>query len=96
MPAATAGCTPENDVPVDSKFVSRHHWPVYDHSSGTALEDLNTNGVFVKGKRVRRHALNDGDIITLGKHELIYVDERPARNAPDFGSTAVYDPGPQD
>lgn len=91
------GRTPENDVPVDSKFVSRHHCQLTTTSSGTALEDLNsTNGVFVKGKRVRRHALNDGDIITLGKHELIYVDERPARNAPDFGSTAVYDPGPQD
>jgi hypothetical protein len=25
---------------------------------------------------VRRHYLNDGDVVVIGKHELIYVDER--------------------
>ena len=41
------------------------------------IEDLNsTNGIFVKSKRVRRHNLNDGDVVVIGKHELIYVDER--------------------
>ncbi len=44
------------------------------------VEDLNsTNGIFVKSNRVRRHHLNDGDVVLLGKHELIYVDERTAR-----------------
>jgi hypothetical protein len=28
---------------------------------------------------VRRHHLNDGDVVLVGKHELIYVDERVAR-----------------
>jgi pSer/pThr/pTyr-binding forkhead associated (FHA) protein len=44
------------------------------------LEDLNsTNGVFIKSKRIRRHNLNDGDVVTVGDHELIYVDERTTR-----------------
>ena len=44
------------------------------------IEDLNsTNGIYVKSKRVRRHYLNDGDVVVIGKHELIYVDERLAR-----------------
>ena len=41
------------------------------------LEDLNsTNGVYVKGKRVKHHELKDGDIIQLGEHKLLYRDLR--------------------
>jgi pSer/pThr/pTyr-binding forkhead associated (FHA) protein len=47
---------------------------------GSTLEDLNsTNGVYVKSKRVRRHHLNDGDVIALGRHEILYLDERAGR-----------------
>jgi hypothetical protein len=28
---------------------------------------------------VRRHHLNDGDVVVLGKHEIMYLDERSAR-----------------
>jgi len=45
------------------------------------VEDLNsTNGIYVKSNRVRRHYLNDGDVVLVGKHELIYVDERAGRH----------------
>ena len=44
------------------------------------LEDLNsTNGVYVRGKRVRRRMLNDGDVVQIGQHEIMYFDERMAR-----------------
>ena len=33
----------------------------------------------MKSKRVRRHHLNDGDVIVLGRHEIMYLDERSAR-----------------
>ena len=37
------------------------------------VEDLNsTNGVFLNGKRVRRHKLQAGDVIKLGMHEITY------------------------
>lgn len=74
------GRTPDNDVYIDSRFVSRHHCQVITTPHSCVVEDLNsTNGIFVKSNRVRRHYLNDGDVVLVGKHELIYVDERVVR-----------------
>jgi pSer/pThr/pTyr-binding forkhead associated (FHA) protein len=74
------GRTPDNDVQIDSRFISRHHCQVITTDHSCVIEDLNsTNGIYVKSNRVRRHYLNDGDVVLVGKHELIYVDERAAR-----------------
>jgi general secretion pathway protein A len=74
------GRTPENDLQIDSRFISRHHCQVITTAHSCVIEDLNsTNGIYVKSNRVRRHHLNDGDVVLIGKHELIYVDERAAR-----------------
>ncbi len=74
------GRTVDNDVQIESKFISRHHCQIVTTADGSVLEDLNsTNGVYVKSKRVRKHHLNDGDVIVLGKHEIMYLDERAAR-----------------
>ncbi|MCU0976595.1 MAG: AAA family ATPase [Steroidobacteraceae bacterium] len=92
------GRTGDNDLQVDSKYVSRHHCQIVTNGDFSVLEDLNsTNGVYVKSKRVRRHHLNDGDVIVLGKHEIMYVDERAARqrSATDHAATIAYD-GPLD
>ena len=71
------GRTPDNDLQIDSRFVSRHHCQVITKTNACIVEDLNsTNGITVKSKRVRRHNLNDGDVITIGRHDLIYIDER--------------------
>ncbi len=74
------GRTPDNDVQIDSRFISRHHCQVITTMHSCVVEDLNsTNGIYVKSNRVRRHHLNDGDVVLVGKHELIYVDERTGR-----------------
>jgi pSer/pThr/pTyr-binding forkhead associated (FHA) protein len=74
------GRTRENDVVIDSRFISRHHCQVITTEHSCVIEDLNsTNGIYVKANRVRRHYLNDGDVVLVGKHELIYVDDRAAR-----------------
>jgi general secretion pathway protein A len=74
------GRTPDNDVQIDSRFISRHHCQVITTLHSSVVEDLNsTNGIYVKSNRVRRHYLNDGDVVLVGKHELIYVDERAGR-----------------
>jgi type II secretory pathway predicted ATPase ExeA len=74
------GRTVDNDLQIESKFISRHHCQIVTTAEGSVLEDLNsTNGVYVKSKRVRKHHLNDGDVIVLGKHEIMYLDERSAR-----------------
>jgi type II secretory pathway predicted ATPase ExeA len=91
------GRTPDNDLQVDSKFISRHHCHIITTAEGSLLEDLNsTNGVYVKSKRVRKHHLNDGDVIVLGKHEIMYLDERSVRgrehlHAESTGSHEVVD-----
>jgi type II secretory pathway predicted ATPase ExeA len=82
------GRTTDNDVQIDSRFVSRHHCQVITTPHGCVIEDLNsTNGIYVKSKRVRRHYLNDGDVVQLGKHELIYIDERLPRVRAPFVET---------
>jgi general secretion pathway protein A len=71
------GRTTDNDLQIDSRFVSRHHCQLIVSAQACVIEDLNsTNGIYVKSKRVRRQHLNDGDVVVIGKHELIYVDER--------------------
>jgi pSer/pThr/pTyr-binding forkhead associated (FHA) protein len=82
------GRTPDNDLQVDSRFVSRHHCQIVTTPNSCVIEDLNsTNGIYVKSKRVRRHYLNDGDVVVLGKHELIYVDERLAKTRSTLNET---------
>jgi hypothetical protein len=77
------GRTSENDLQIDSKFVSRHHCQVTVTAEAAVVEDLNsTNGIHVGGERVRRHVLADGDIVSIGQHSLTYqavptADESP-------------------
>jgi type II secretory pathway predicted ATPase ExeA len=89
------GRTTDNDVQIDSRFVSRHHCQVITTPQACVIEDLNsTNGIYVKSKRVRRHYLNDGDVVLIGKHELIYIDERLPRARAPFIETAPGVPPP--
>jgi general secretion pathway protein A len=82
------GRIPDNDLQIDSRFVSRHHCQIVTTAHSCVIEDLNsTNGIYVKSKRVRRHYLNDGDVVVIGKHELIYVDERLARTRSSLTDT---------
>ena len=82
------GRTRDNDVQIDSRFVSRHHCQVVTTMNSCVIEDLNsTNGIYVKSNRVRRHYLNDGDVVLIGKHELIYVDERASRGRSALNDT---------
>ena len=79
------GRTPDNDLQIDSRFISRHHCQLVTGSDGvTVIEDLNsTNGITFRGKRVRRHTLRDGDVIAVGQHEILYVDETASGHLAD-------------
>jgi type II secretory pathway predicted ATPase ExeA len=71
------GRTPDNDLQIKSKFVSRHHAQVVTDLQHSTIEDLNsTNGLFLKSNRVKRYKLSDGDTIQLGEHKLIYRNLR--------------------
>ncbi len=75
------GRTTDNDMQVDSKYVSRHHAQIVTTAHTSVIEDLNsTNGIYLRKKRVRRRILNDGDVIHIGQHEIMYIDERTPRH----------------
>jgi hypothetical protein len=85
---AIVGRTPDNDVQIRSRFVSKHHAQVVSDGTQSVLEDLNsTNGVFVRGQRVKHHVLSDGDVFQIGEHKLLYRNLRgkqPLRVADDL------------
>ena len=75
------GRTPDNDLQIDSKFISRHHCQIVTQADSCVIEDLNsTNGIYVQSRRVRRYNLNDGDVVQVGQHEIMYIDERVPRS----------------
>ena len=74
------GRSPDNEIYIQSKFVSRHHAQLISDESGCVIEDLNsTNGVFLGDKQIKKYRLCDGDIISIGVHELVYHDLRDAQ-----------------
>ena len=71
------GRSSDNEIFIKSKFVSRHHAQLVSDDEGCLIEDLNsTNGVFVGEKQVKKYRLQDGDVVSLGVHELVYHDLR--------------------
>jgi len=67
----------DNEIYIKSKFVSRHHAQIINSESGCRIEDLNsTNGIFVDNKRIENYHLRDGDVVSIGRHQLIYTDLR--------------------
>ena len=71
------GRSPDNEIYIDSKFVSRHHAQIVSDERGAFIEDLNsTNGVFIGEQQIKKYQLQDGDIISLGVNELVYRDLR--------------------
>jgi len=80
------GSSPDNDIQIQSEFISRHHAQIISSSSDSILGDLNsTNGTYVNSKRIKRHALRNGDLITIGKHRFRYV--RPGLDTSDHKLT---------
>ncbi len=71
------GRAPDNEIYIKSKFVSRHHAQIVSDQDASVIEDLNsTNGVFVGNSRVTKYTLRDGDVISVGVHELKFTDLR--------------------
>ena len=88
------GRKPENDIQVDNLAVSGQHAAIITILNDSFLEDLDsTNGTFVNGKLVKKHALKHGDVITIGKHELKYVNDDATTDDQDFEKTMIIRPG---
>lgn len=69
----TIGRLPDNVVIIDNPAVSSHHACVHRDGDQFIVEDLqSTNGTFVNEKRVTRHTLRDGDVVLIGKHQIVF------------------------
>lgn len=92
----TIGRLPDNDIHLDNLAVSSHHAAVITILKDSFLEDLNsTNGTYVNGKLVKKHALQSGDMVVIGKYQIKYIGE-PAQtddDGDDFEKTMVIRPG---
>lgn len=89
----TIGRKPSNDIHIDNLSVSGKHAQVITILEDSFLEDLgSTNGTYVNGKLIKKHALEHGDKITLGKYQITY--ESSAGNSDqDFEQTMIIRPG---
>ncbi len=90
----TIGRKPDNDIQIDNLAVSGKHALVITILDDSFLEDLgSTNGTYVNGKLVKKHALKDGDVIAIGKHELKYMNELATEDDDEFEKTMIIKPG---
>lgn len=90
----TIGRKPDNDIQIDNLAVSGKHALVISILDDSFLEDLgSTNGTYVNGKLIKKHALKDGDVIAIGKHELKYVNEHATADDDEFEKTMIIKPG---
>ncbi|MFQ5661425.1 MAG: FHA domain-containing protein [Gammaproteobacteria bacterium] len=90
----TIGRKPDNDIPIDNLAVSGKHALIITILDDSFMEDLgSTNGSYVNGKLVKKHALKDGDVIAIGKHELKYVNEHATADDDEFEKTMIIKPG---
>lgn len=85
----TLGRKPDNDIVFDNMVVSGHHC-VFELQglADVHIEDLgSTNGTYVNGRMIKRHKLNDGEVISIGNFRIQYVAES-AR--PGFMQTTAF------
>ncbi len=90
----TIGRKPHNDVVIDNLAVSGEHAAILTILNDSFLEDLDsTNGVMVNGAQIKKHFLQNNDVIEIGKYKLKYVSDQQqgqqAAAADDFEKTMV-------
>jgi pSer/pThr/pTyr-binding forkhead associated (FHA) protein len=93
----TIGRKPHNDIQIDNLAVSGEHAVIVTILNDSFLEDLgSTNGTVVNGNAIKKHFLQNNDVIELGKYKLKFVGEATPAGAPgekaDFEKTMVLRP----
>ena len=89
----TIGRKPHNDIQIDNLAVSGEHAVIVTILNDSFLEDLgSTNGTVVNGNPIKKHFLQNNDVVELGKYKLKFVgDAAPAAagDKADFEKTMV-------
>src|SRR5204863_1092714 len=72
----TIGRKPHNDIQIDNLAVSGEHAVIVTILNDSFLEDLgSTNGTVVNGNPIKKHFLQNNDVIELGKYKLKLIGE---------------------
>ncbi|MGJ7509480.1 FHA domain-containing protein [Variovorax sp. GT1P44] len=90
----TLGRRPYNDIVVDNLAISGEHAVLHMIGGDVYLEDLNsTNGTYVNGRAIKKQALEQNDIIEVGKYKVRYM---ATAGAPESGTATrtVVSPAP--
>lgn len=97
----TIGRRSHNDVVIDNLAVSGEHAVMIANGEDTYLEDLgSTNGTTVNGQPIKKHLLQSGDTVEIGKYRLKYqVEGMPESSGVDIDTSQplrreFYGPGP--
>lgn len=86
----TIGRKPHNDIQIENLAVSGEHATITTILNDSFLEDLDsTNGTLVNGSQVKKHVLQNGDVIEIGKFRLEYLNPQASQDAPDFERTMI-------
>ena len=91
----TIGRKAQNDIQIENLAVSGEHACIVTILNDSFLEDLgSTNGTLVNGNSIKKHILQNNDVIEIGKYKIKYVMEAAsAAAAPaaaeDFEKTMV-------
>ena len=91
----TIGRKPHNDIQIDNLAVSGEHAVIVTILNDCFLEDLgSTNGTLVNGNSVKKHILQNNDVIEIGKYKMKYVIDAATASAAaapneDFEKTMV-------
>lgn len=71
----TVGRSDSANIKLDGEYVSRIHVRIICRADETVIEDAGSkNGFKVNSIAVRRHILNHGDVISIGKLRFTFVD----------------------
>ena len=90
----TIGRKPHNDIQIDNLAISGEHAAIMTILDDSFLEDLNsTNGTMVNGQQIKKHFLQNNDVIELGKYKLKFLCEKPLpEEGSDFEKTMILRP----
>ncbi len=73
----TIGRNMKNDIQIDNLSVSNYHAHIVCQLGHYFVEDLgSTNGTFVNDRKISKWALVDNDAVTVGKHTIVFLDEK--------------------
>lgn len=90
------GRKPGCEIVLDNLAVSGEHANIFTIGDDSFIQDLDsTNGTLINNKRVAKHHLRNGDVVVIGQHSLLYLQEtsRPVeRDSDEFAKTVIINP----